>query len=177
MQLGIKVQIVTQYSGYFLLGYFLHYHLPTYNKYKLFTYAILTAIVSWIFTATCTYLLLVRAGGVYNGFFIKSPRPNIIILSVCIFLILKLFPYESFLLKNKFVLSIINGLSKKSFGIYLLHILVLETYGRDIITFILGKEYYYPFLNIPITTVTTILVCYFIIAFLQKIPLIKNIIA
>jgi surface polysaccharide O-acyltransferase-like enzyme len=151
------------FVGYLVLGYIL----STITITNIFFYlALFFIILSTSLTAIGTYYLSLN-DGVFNSFLYDSFSLTTIIQSSSYFIVLKyLFEkiyYKNYKLSHKFIVT----LSITSFGIYLVHPLVMW-YLENKINISLDIIYY-----IPILSILTFFLSFLIIYLMQKIPLIK----
>lgn len=105
--------------GFVVLGHYLtKYHFLSKNK-KVYWSLILLLLVALLFTIIGTYYLSNTSGKsvqtLYSYF-----SPNVIIVTISIFLLFSIFPVKSKFLNNSLAI-----VSKYSYGIYLSHVLVL----------------------------------------------------
>lgn len=160
---NIRIDEFFGYSFYFVLGYILHN--KKLNK-KEQNYSYVIGILGFLLTATLTLLATAKLDVTFSKFY-SYLRVNVLMESIGIFIFFK---YNC--TKNKYMLRIINEISKYSFGIYLVHLLILEGLNKycGIDTMIFN-----PIFSVPAITMIvfgTSLICMFI---LKKIPIVKNI--
>lgn len=141
------------YIGYLVLGYYLS-NLTIKNKYM----PILFIIIGTGITIYGTYYLT-HKNNEFSGYFYGYLTPNVLLSSIGVFLILK-----SFIIKNKRIKNLIAFLSNKSFGIYLVHILILTLLNKIGINW----KFANPIISIPVTSVICILISSLTIYLLQK---------
>ena len=113
---NMKITFITSYSGYYLLGYYLHKE-QKWRKYINWIY--LFGIVGILITFFKTYFLSVQAGTLVETFY-SYLMPNVLFSSVAFFALYSTRKMEG-LKTNLFVLEI----SKLSLGIYLSHNLII----------------------------------------------------
>lgn len=152
----------SKYLGYFVLGYFLGKNdFSKFKKIILFVYCLsLLAIVAG------TYYFSDKANEFF-GYFYDYFNFFVICNSISCFLIIKHF-YNFELVKNSFFIS----LNENSYGIYLVHILVLLVFKEIGIS----GNFIHPILGIPFVAFLCLIVSDLIIKYLKKISLIKQII-
>lgn len=160
--------MMSGHIGFLLLGYML-YHLEI-NK-KIFITSFILIIVTTIITTVGTYYLSIDANK-FQSFFYKNLSLTTIIQSISYFIVLKYIAMKTYT-TNTTINTIITQLSLTSFGIYLIHPIILK---------ILQQKYIH--LNdltinnvvflIPLTTIIVFMLSYIIIYFMRKIPLLKN---
>jgi surface polysaccharide O-acyltransferase-like enzyme len=116
------------------------------------------------FTAIATYLVTFENGDLDEEFF-KYQSPNIVLMSVLSFILI-----SNLNLHHIIYLKIRDMVNKYSYGIYLLHALVLlvvEKLG-------LGWNFIHPLVGIPVGTLLTLSISFVIIFLLNKIPLLRR---
>jgi len=169
---GIPNTIFTSVIGYYLMGYlFLQVDIP--DKFKWLIAAV--AVAATLFTAIGTHLLTIRSDNQYKGFFVNISRPNIITLSFCIFFLMYKFKHASLFTKGRAPLYI-RRIAVSSFGIYLLHPVILELLEAGWSGFNVNAMSIHPIVGIPMTMVLTITISYVVVTNLRKIPYIKSIV-
>jgi len=157
-----------------VLGYYLAHaekyrisnlRLKTGGKLLISNKLILGIIIVIAFSTTIlgTYFNSVRMNK-FDSLFYEYLMPNVLLAAIGIFLLIK-----SCTLKNKIVLKIIHFLDRYSYGIYLIHILVLTYLWK-----FLGINAYFihPSIGIVITTILCVGVSAGIIYAVHKIPFI-----
>ncbi len=162
---NFSFEILTGFSGYFLLGYTLsNVNFSKHCKYK---------ILAWVFAVILLIFIIFS-----DLFFIYKLNisPEIIaspigiptcLLSICIFLIVK--NWDS---PNKAIRTIIFGIAKHSFGIYLVHVfwvsLIFNIFKIDYLLF--------GWCSICIWSIVISILSYITSAILRKIPYIKELV-
>ena len=146
------------FSGYLVLGYYL-YNLAT-NPVKLRPLAALIFAISIVISAVATFLFSMKAHKLDLTMY-GYLSVNTMIQTIALFLWIK-----DSTIKNKFI-SLINSLiSNYSYGIYLVHILV--------ISFLFDRGIYWrftnPLLSLPLLTIMVAIGSFGIIFVLRKIP-------
>lgn len=140
--------------GYFVLGYYLLH----FNKKNNFIFIVLIII------GTTSTILGTYFTSLFNGYFketfYSAYSINVIISSVGVFLLLK-----NIEIKNQHIQNCLLAISKYSYGIYLVHVLVLNCFEK----INLNWTIYHPILSIPLVTILCLFVSYSIIFLLRKI--------
>jgi surface polysaccharide O-acyltransferase-like enzyme len=146
------------YTGYLVLGYYLS-KLPVITIKKKI-YSSVLFILSIIISAVFTYMLSKKANqpdlSEYGYLTI-----NTVIQSISVFLLIK-----DSTIKNRLVSKIQNSVSNYSYGIYLVHVLVLGVYFNNGIFWTMA----HPLISLPLVTLMTLLTSFIIIYILRKIP-------
>ena len=103
--------------------------------------------------------------------------PNVILMSTAVFYSIKSIDFSKTFIGNSIMHKIISFISKISYGIYLVHILVLSITNTQLqcnATHLFGIESV-SIIAIPVTALFIFLISIVIIAFLNLIPFIKKI--
>ncbi len=168
----IDLDFFVGYSGYYVLGYYLSK--IKLNKNKTYTVYFLS-IISFIITMLGTFLLTKGNNGMYTGYFIEYLSPNVIIMSIGVFILFENINWEKYLENKNFIKDNIIVFSSLSFGIYLIHALVLELLSSNILSIKINAMLFNPLVGIPLTALITLLSSFFIIKLLKKSRLTKGI--
>ncbi|WP_069659716.1 acyltransferase [Arcticibacter eurypsychrophilus] len=151
---GVEINHFIRYIGYLVLGYYLSRKEFSFNTAKVALILIVTGI---LITAVGTYILTSYYGK-FNLFFYGYTSPNVILFASGVFLYfksLKINPDK----KNK----VITFINRYSYGIYLVHILIL-THLK------ISWRTIHPLLGIPLTVVCCLLISSLVIYVINKIP-------
>lgn len=145
VQVGFSIPVVTGYAGYFVLGYVLH----TFEIHKRWLYGIyLLGIAGWIVTAAGTYEWTRKNGGVFDDFFYSYFSLNVIAMSTAVYMLVK-----SLHVQNEppsILKRIVFAISRASYGIYLIHVLVIQMLGE---CFHLDMTVLHPWIGLPLMVV------------------------
>jgi surface polysaccharide O-acyltransferase-like enzyme len=157
-----SLTIFTGYLGYLILGYYLAHRSSKFNSYLLL--AIFAASIAFTFLATLYYPI---ANGMFNGKYYQYLSINVVIASAALFMLVK----NSFSSRG-FYLDKIKYCNKYGFGVYLIHVFVLDALQ---IFKINGG-----FINPIAGTIITIVICYIVslllITLLSRIRILANLI-
>ncbi len=157
------------YIGYYLCGY----QLRLIDKSKIRILPLIIIILVSILCIAVGAGFFVNQLNIVKGwrFFYDYFSPPVIILSIAIFLIIyKVFHHKKAIPER--INSIIYNVTPATFGIFLIHPLILETLQK---VFNLSSLSYSPLLSIPLITLVTFLLSYFSVAMIMKIPYLKRI--
>lgn len=163
INVGIYINNISGFIGYFISGYYI-YKSDISRKQRKIWYLI--GVISLMFTIIETRLLSIQ-NGVFNQFFYDSMQPNIILITVAVFIFLK---YHKF--KNIHGRDMITKLSNVCFPVYLMHPLVLHYLSKLKINVNMVN----PLVGDVSTVCLTMIICFLIILPLQRIPYINSII-
>jgi surface polysaccharide O-acyltransferase-like enzyme len=156
IKIGFELYFIAGYSGYFMLGYLLGKF--QYTRPQLYWLAFLLLIFS-VGTTVLAYF-------VKSEYFVSYLSMNIVLMTAIAFILLREVQIGDGL--NTFLVP----LSRASFGIYLVHVIVLaELEKLPIISswFSVGSSVY----MIPLLGLLGFLVSFVIVAVIQKIPLLR----
>ena len=157
--------VIDDYLGYYLLGYFLRTERLN-KKTTLTIYA--SALICIFITIFGTYFDTVNNGGNIVGFYYNYLSPNTVIISVAIFLLFRNLNTSATKLK-----SLIYFISQRSFGIYLIHILIQRILSE---VFNFNHFSFHPLISIPLVSIVIFALSCISVFVLQKIPFIKKIV-
>lgn len=139
-----SLTIFTGYIGYLILGYFIANRSAQINSYLLL--AVFLSAVGFTFFATYKQPI---ANGMFNGKYYHYLSVNVVLASASLFMLIK----NSFHIKG-FYLDKIKYCNKYGFGVYLIHVLILDALQ---LIHVNGA-----FVNPVLGAIITIAVCYFI---------------
>lgn len=161
-----EFHFVLGFSGYFLLGYYLHeYPLP--DRIERSLYILLPALLVFACVGTT---LQSRAIGENEDFFSTYLMPNVTLEAVAIYTF-----FTKRVAKIDFTSRMRNFFSKGaeySFGIYLVHPIVNNIVGSVGLT----STFTTPFVAVPVATIVVCLICILIVYVIRKIPCIGKMI-
>lgn len=145
------------FIGYPILGYFISHRMNLkINSYKL----ALLIVLGWLVTAIGTYYFTQKSG-YFKGDFYHYLSPNVLLMSVGIFLLVK-----QISIKSNGLNTVIKMISTYSFGIYLSHVLVLSLLKEWGIT----GQWIHPLWGIPVTTLMGMVLSISLIFAIKKLP-------
>jgi surface polysaccharide O-acyltransferase-like enzyme len=171
LRLGISLEPATGAVGYFLLGHFL-------NRYVT-EKALPGACLAWILSlAACfwgTFFLCGYCGG-FESLLYGSFSPNVVIYSVASFVLLR--SAGNFLEKHvpPGFKVFIGAMAKASFGIYLVHPIVLDLLQKGWLGFALKPEMGQPSLTIPAISLIAFVSSFGFVLLIEKIPGVRKIV-
>ncbi len=168
--LRIPVNIAMGLSGYFVLGYYLRVY-ATEKATQLAWYLWAGSL------AVCllgSYFLNLRLGH-YDGLFYENTAPNVAAYVAAVFLIAKSFSGKLASLSEG-TIKRIKLFSKASFGIYLIHPMIMEVVEKGRWGFTLAPRMHPPALMILETTVVVYLISLVTVLLIQRIPYLRRIV-
>ena len=168
--LNSNVFIITGWLGYYLMG---AYSLKTRIR-PIILYA--TLALGFVWTIIGTYIIVGSIGESVSHFFYDASSFSMIGASVALFLLLSAVPSNT--LEERFSRGnrVLRLISQNTIPIYLFHVMVLESLQKGFFGFQISLSAMNPVLEIPLITVTTLLICLAVIYPLKKIPIVKRLI-
>jgi surface polysaccharide O-acyltransferase-like enzyme len=165
---GFGLNGVDLYLGYYLLGFYLHrYGL---HGLRFSGHMTIFAIVSLLMVAA-SYALYIK-GNAYNPLYLLNESPFVLVQAMVLFSAFK----RKNEFSNDFMAHAIGQIATLSFGIYLVHPLIIDVLHRGYLGFELDAGEMDTILSIPITWMV-VFVASFIFCFgLSKVPLVKRIV-
>lgn len=160
---------LTGYIGYFVLGYLLA--LIPIRKWMLWASAFVY-IISAVFTGYVTLFYTGIAGKLVD-YFQYLLGLNIVLLSVSAYILLKAAGEAIFSSPHPRLAKWAVGLTSASFGMYLIHVFVLNSLREVSISPVDGPAIY----MIPVTTFVVFVISWILIAILQRIPILRSLVA
>lgn len=163
-QTALVIPVVTGYIGYFVMGYLL-------ADVKLGSHARLLSALGCMVAIAVTYVgtnLLSAQNGPIDAYFYSYFSPPTVLASICGFLLLK--DLGSNL--DRFA-RIIRTVSAASFGIYLIHIFVVELLRKGDLGFHLYSWIAPSVYMIPLTGLAVFAISFLIVFAMRKIPVLK----
>lgn len=173
LQIGIQVVITTQFVGYFILGYYLRDIKLTPRQMWIAPFVFVGGI---LFTEVSSYWLMMNNGGQFDPFFYDNQSLNIIITATALFLFIKSLPFEALIQQYPRLRQWIVSLSACSFGVYFVHVIVMELLAEGTFGMRLSVLAFNPLFAIPLTTLVTFLMSLIIVLVMKRIPLVRQIV-
>jgi len=163
---------VSGYFGYYLAGYFLGK-----KEYSIKT-ALGVAILLTLFIVGKTFraYFLTIDGGKFDTDLFEYLNWHVVIPSLAGFIILK---YLAQILEKKLSVSqekLVISISNATFGIYLVHIIILQQMHDGILGLQLSTASFHPLLATPVTVLVAFMISLLTVRILQKIPLLSKIV-
>lgn len=164
---SMELFFVTDYVGYYILGYYLlTYELPLWLR-KFLYFGLIAGLLS---TFAITHFLTVRADGAFQSFWYGYHSPNVVLVSIGLFVLFK----HSKIFNGEKLPAIPNLLNTASFGIYLVHMMVLKFFADFLPQFWLTNSH--AAIAIPYRVLVTVVISAAIVLIMKKIPVIKNLV-
>lgn len=169
---AISLGFFTQYIGYFYLGYVIGRFRFSKRSSILagLTYVILTVYTIYATTAASKLM------GDYNDFYHNYLRLNMVVMTLCAFIWLKSLGETLGVWWSQTTVQWVRSLSSASFGIYLIHAMLLWVIRKGAFGFKLTALSTSPFVMVPLLAFLVFFVSYIIIRILQRIPYVRAIV-
>ena len=164
--------IVIGFSGYYMAGYFFSQVRYTPDSIR---WASALYIFSLLITFGGTYLLL-RQKGEYDPYFYEYLSPNVIIMSLAAYLLIRWLPYERIYSKLSWLNRLVAILCLTSFGVYMVHVLLLSILKSGRLGFVLSGVSIAPGLGILLTFLVVMPLSIAIVYLMQRIPILKHLV-
>jgi len=155
---NFELSYFSGFLGYLILGYYLSL-IKSSPKWKT-SYSVLLLMAGISITVAGTFFYTHNKGS-FDGLFYGYLTPNVLLTSAGIFMLIGDFTFKSPVLER-----VRTFLCRYSFGMYLVHIVVLEKMAR------LGLNCFYkdPVIGIPLTTVVCLALSGLIVFVINKLP-------
>jgi surface polysaccharide O-acyltransferase-like enzyme len=169
--LGLPVALAQDFVGYFILGAFL-------MKYSSKEW-IRDAVIIWVACLAVSFLgtgwVVMRTGGFKDTFY-DNLAPHIVLYGSAFFVLVKcgLPSIESHLSRS--LKSFIVGLSKASFGVYLIHPVIIDILIKGRSGLVIKPADGHPLFMIPAISFLVYFIAYFIVRIIQQGPYLKRIV-
>lgn len=150
------------YASYFILGYWLNnLNLNRKNRYIIYT----LGIIGMLFTMGMTYRVAVLEGGPRETYY-EYISLNVLFESVSVFVYVK---YNASRWRK--INNVVMCLSKCSFGVYLIHVLVLEQLENKLHINTLSLN---PLLSIPLLVFVVFIISFGVVEGIKKVPILNK---
>ena len=158
--IGFDNSYFTGFIGYLILGNYLYKEPRKVNSFLL----LIIFITTLAYTCLRTYYISISWHEM-NEKYMDNFMPNIVVMCICIYLLFKNSPVKFPLLLRSIVIKV----SKYSFGIFLVHILVLDLFLKyaNILSVM------HPVYGIPLLSLICLVISFAIIFVLNKIPYLR----
>ncbi|MFB4167196.1 acyltransferase [Virgibacillus sp. JSM 102003] len=177
VNVGIQLQYFSGYLGYFLLGYYLH-NIELTKRLRKIIYA--GGLFGVIVTIIGTYLETEYSGN-FAPYFYEYLSPNNVLASIAIFVSVKNIDWDSIFKKKGIFMKSMTALSISSFGVYLIHPLVMIIIGSDEMKKLIGfkiryTEFFHPIIGVPVSIIIVLIISYTAVRVMNKIPFINKLV-
>ena len=155
----INLQLATGYTGYFVLGHYLRVTpISQLVKRLIYSFGVLSFICAIVLTSMLSHYLNSPMVFFYNNLF-----PLSLFEAVAIFVFIQ----DKAVYINSNLQKVIINVSKLSFGIYLIHFLIIKIIKDNLG---LNSSSFNPILYVPCITISVFMISYFASFIISKIP-------
>jgi surface polysaccharide O-acyltransferase-like enzyme len=169
VEVGFSIQLAMGMAGYFIMGFYLNRIDVTMRRRRLLYLLALVAIAA---AAWGTYYLTARHAGGFDDYFFGYLSPNTMVVSAAVFLFFKYVRWDRLLAPSRPARARLLRLSEASFGIYLVHALILDILMYSHIS----ASLIHPIIGIPLTVVLTLVLSYAFVRLLQSLPYVRRLV-
>lgn len=173
LRIGFNIPIVTSYIGFYVLGYYLMQYQFSLKQIK----------IAWI-TFICSFILNIflvwytsNLKGSVTIFYLSHHRPGLFIQAISAFIILEHYAMKAFHNYSERKYKILAYLGSVTFGIYLLHPLIIELFEgifMGVVPVYTPAMRVLPFITIPVTAVIITAITMALVTIMQKTPFLKK---
>lgn len=163
--------MLTEFIGFFILGYLLGE--MNLSK-RIFFVSGIVWLISTLFVGISTYFLNLHSEQ-FDYFFYYFLSLPVVISSISGFILFRWLADHS-VIATGWVRSLIKTLAPASFGIYLVHILVLEIIDNRNPFFRINTDIGNPIWSIPVVSLLVFFISFLIVFLMHKIPILKKIV-
>jgi len=170
-QIGISAPLANGFVGFFILGYLL-------GPWKLSRWQTALVAAAWLLATLATILgtyFLTKSSGKFENYFYGFTTPNVLIASATGFFLVKWLSETRGFASPKIQRSI-RSLAAASFGIYLIHVLVIELLQSWIPGYHFDTFMGNPLWSVPLVTMVVFILSSWIVRILQRIPVLNRIV-
>lgn len=171
LYINITPLLATNFTPYFFLGYLL-------GEIDLTPRRLVASALLFVVGVAATVLgayLMSSSAGAYNGFFYDFLSFNVIAAAAGAFVLLRR-AGESAALGSDRLQAALRSLAPATYGIYLVHVLVIEILGYGIPSVPVNTSIGNPAWTIPVVCVIVFFVSYVIVRGLQQVPILRQIV-
>lgn len=170
--ISINLGFFTEYIGYFYVGFMIGR--MNFSR-RVSNLAGLVYVALTIFTIYETYAWGIIKGS-YFDFYHNYLRLNIVVMTVCAFIWLKYMGEKLEEGSSERSARLIRHLSGATFGIYLIHVMILALLKWGSFGFKLTPFSMAPIAMVPLLALVVLIISYIVVAILQRIPYVRAIV-
>lgn len=170
-RIGISAPLTNGFVGFFILGYLL-------GPWRLTRSTAILTTAAWILATLVTIFgtyYLTQDSRKFENYFYGFTTPNVIVASAASFLLLKWIA-ETWKGSSQGTQLFIRSLAAASFGIYLVHVLVIEVLAGMVPGIQLDSFMGHPAWSIPLVCILVFFASFLIVLGLQKVPALNRIV-
>lgn len=168
INIGVPIYVVTGFVGYYIIGFYI----TNYEISKIFRWILyVLGVIGFLGIAIGTYLLTKRSGVPDESLYLYL-SPFVIFSSVAVMLFIKSIRWEKIINNKSKIVSIVTEISAASFGVYLIHPIILETLSK----YGINSSYIHPLVGTVTTFVLVFLISFIIVSVIRRVPLLKKVV-
>ncbi|WP_243347064.1 acyltransferase [Parabacteroides sp. FAFU027] len=160
----LRLDYFADYPGYLVLGYLLSK--ASFHRIKHKSFVFLSLSIALLAFAVCMAIYDKYHPGHRAGDWFSPTAPNVILLASSVFLF-----FKSLHIRNTIIVSVLAFISRYSYGIFLVHVLVLSRMAN---WFQIHWNFTHPVIAIPVTAIVCLILSATLIFLLRKIPGLKT---
>ncbi len=171
--LGFNIPIVTPYLGFYMMGYYLMHHQFTAKEIRI-TWVVF--VLSYVLNV-CLAWYDSNLHGKMQVFWLSHHRPGIFIMAASAFILLEHYAMRAFSKFSEKKYKQLAYLGSTTFGIYLLHPLIIELFEGVFMGYIgiyPPAMHIVPFIAIPVAAIIVTAITMGIITLMQKTPVLRK---
>lgn len=170
---GIYLQLFHWSLGFYVLGYFLDREdMKPKNRIILYILGFI-GLMSTIFG---TYYLMSKSNGVFRDNFYSYLAPNVIFTAIGVFVLFKYIKWEKIIPAGGFLQRAVQSINKTSFGIYLVHPLIIDILKSGYIGINIYPLMFNHVIGIPLIGIVVFILSHIIIWLIQRIPIFRKVV-
>lgn len=173
LEFSLNIFVTFELIGFYFLG---HYLRPFKLNYSQRVAALAIIVVASLAAQYFIFQMTVEAGGTFFGTLAQFGSLNTLIMATAIFLFAKSVQYERIYTQYPNFLSVVQRVCQASFGVYLLHVLVLAELASGRLAPEISMLTAHPLIVFPLLTVGTMVLLTVVVVRIQQIPLLKRLI-
>jgi surface polysaccharide O-acyltransferase-like enzyme len=162
--IGIVPELIMNYSGFMIIGYYLRVYPINISKIWLFSICLINIVIASILT----YCLSTQNNWTLNEYMLDYSRINVVVYSICIFIIVRNLGTSRI---PQTIMRIISVISSTTLSVYFIHPAILET----LIKYKIFTFSNYGYITIPIFTICILTTCVLLTLIFRKIPIIREV--
>lgn len=171
LAIGVPVLVMSTYVGYLLAGTWLAgISISTRTAWELGLLFVLAA--TWTIVATARLTGDDHLNVVLYGY----DRPNVLVMSVAAFVLLTRHPPAAWAARHAGILALVRALAASSYGIYLLHPVLLDILGSGVLGIRITGTSLPPFVGIPVLAAGLLLVSLLVMMAARRVPVVGRLI-
>jgi surface polysaccharide O-acyltransferase-like enzyme len=167
IHLSIELFFVTDYVGYFLLGYYLaHYEIS--KRWRIFSY--LGACIGFFVGFFGTYYYTFKGNGTLNEFWYSYFSPSTLLFAIGLFIWCR-YHFQD---REPRLPLLIGWINQSSLGVYIIHYWLMNNFLWRVYPKV--GTHFHPLIALPINLMITLILSIIVTLLLRKLPLVKKLV-